>query len=151
MEMLVGIAHGEGDLDLGKKRHAEALGAVERADVEGQAIRAWRYRTVGQRIDASLFVGCPAAHWHPLTRLPQLEDYRDPLRRLATRDVEDVCGDHDRAPRSGSMSFVRRSCVIRRCSSAATCSSSSASCRKRPERRASISPAVRPVAQTMKM
>src|ERR1041385_818844 len=49
VEMLVRIANGERDLDLGKKGDAQALAAMEGADVERQTIRSWRDRRSEER------------------------------------------------------------------------------------------------------
>src|SRR3954469_24250042 len=151
VEVLVRIADVEGDLDLRKEGHAEALVAVEGADVERQAVVARRYRSLGERVHAPFFVGGAAADRRPLAGLAQLEDDGDAFGRFAARDVEQVCGDHEMVSGSCSSSLVSRSRVILRCSSAAMRSSSPASCRSRVSSSASISAAVLPGAQTMKM
>ena len=71
----------------------------------------------------AVLVGGAAADRRPLAGLPQLEDDGDAFRRLAARDVEHVCRDHE-VSGSCSSSFVSRSRVIFRCSSAAIRSSS---------------------------
>src|SRR5205809_3212167 len=88
VEMLVRVAHGERDLDLGEKRDVETLAAMKGADVEGQAVGARRYGAVGQRVDAPLLVGRAAANRRPLARVPEFEDHGDSFCRRATGDVE---------------------------------------------------------------
>src|SRR3954465_2692837 len=151
VEVLVRIADVERDLDLRKEGHAEALVAMKGADVERQAVGARRHRSLGQRVDAAFFVGGAAADRRPLAGLAQLEDDSYAFRRFAARDWEHVWGDQGIVSGSCSSSLPSRSRVILRCSSAAMRSSSPASCRSRASSSASISAAVLPVAQTMKM
>jgi len=88
MIVLLDVADAERDLHFGEERRGDSPIAVVGADVEGEAISAWRDRTVGERIDSPVAVRRAATERRPLARLPNLEKDSQPLGRLSARDVE---------------------------------------------------------------
>lgn len=147
--MLCRVANCENNHDFTKETLDFLRGEVG-FRLEGQSINASvQGKTVRQQISgAPIRVGCSFTNQLPTTvGTFEFQPHPHAVRRTSARGIENMCSDCAHSFRS----FSSLSCVIFRCSPAATESSALRSFCNRVFRIASISVEDLPVAQTMKM
>src|SRR5262249_48796183 len=138
------LAYAENHRGFRKEGRCDALRAVVVAEIEREAVRAGIERPRVDENHASALVARAAADRPPVVGAANFQDDGHADGGNAVRDIEHVRRDH-------VSSFARRIRVICRCSSAAACSSRAGSFASLRSRIRSMSAALFPVAQTMKM